>query len=105
MLCDLPQKIEVLFSFIKSHLKSKTLVFVSSRKEVRFLYESFKCMKPGVPLLQLHGKQKQTMRTHTYYDFVSSHPCSLQIVAEGGGGAVLYGYRRLGRSVRLPRGQ
>lgn len=94
MLCDLPQKIEVLFSFIKSHLKSKTLVFTSSRKEVRFLYESFRRMKPGVPLLQLHGKQKQTMRTHTYYDFVSGGRVSSIVVAEGGGGAVLHGHRR-----------
>lgn len=94
MLCDLPQKIEVLFSFIKSHLKSKTLVFTSSRKEVRFLYESFRRMKPGVPLLQLHGKQKQTMRTHTYYDFVRDDDVTLSLAAEGGGGAVLHGHRR-----------
>lgn len=70
MLCELNQKIELLFSFIKSHLKSKTLVFASSRKEVRFLYEAFRRMKPGIPLLHIHGKQKQTMRTYTYYDFV-----------------------------------
>lgn len=70
VLCELNQKIELLFSFIKSHLKAKTLVFASSRKEVRFLYEAFRRMKPGIPLLHIHGKQKQTMRTYTYYDFV-----------------------------------
>ena len=70
MVCDLSHKVELLFSFIKSHLHSKTLVFASSRKEVRFLFEAFRRLKPGVPLLHLHGKQKQTMRTYTYYDFV-----------------------------------
>ena len=61
---------ELLFSFIKSHLRCKILVFAASRKEVRFLYEAFRRMKPGVSLLHLHGKQKQTMRTYTYYDFI-----------------------------------
>ena len=72
MVCELGQKLELLFSFLKSHLRAKTLVFVNSRKEVRFLFEAFRRMKPGVALMHIHGKQKQTMRTYTYYDYVSS---------------------------------
>ena len=48
MVCELGQKLELLFSFLKSHLRAKTLVFVNSRKEVRFLFEAFRRMKPGV---------------------------------------------------------
>ncbi|KAJ5811322.1 ATP-dependent RNA helicase dbp4 [Penicillium riverlandense] len=55
----LPQKLDTLWSFIRSNLKSKTVVFLSSGKQVRFVYESFRHLQPGIPLLHLHGKQKQ----------------------------------------------
>lgn len=55
----LPQKLDVLWSFIRSNLKSKTMVFMSSGKQVRFVYESFRQLQPGIPLLHLHGRQKQ----------------------------------------------
>lgn len=55
----LPQKLDVLWSFIRNNLKAKTLVFLSSGKQVRFVYESFRHLQPGVPLLHLHGRQKQ----------------------------------------------
>ncbi|KAH8433429.1 RNA-dependent ATPase HCA4 [Aspergillus melleus] len=55
----LPQKLDVLWSFIRSNLKSKTIVFLSSGKQVRFVYESFRHMQPGIPLMHLHGRQKQ----------------------------------------------
>jgi ATP-dependent RNA helicase DDX10/DBP4 len=40
------------------------------RVQVRFVYECFRCMQPGTPLLALHGKIKQARRTHIYFDFV-----------------------------------
>ncbi|KAL4960813.1 RNA-dependent ATPase HCA4 [Aspergillus stella-maris] len=55
----LSQKLDTLWSFIRSNLKSKTIVFMSSGKQVRFVYESFRHMQPGIPLLHLHGRQKQ----------------------------------------------
>jgi len=36
--CELDQKIDILWSFIKSHLRQKSLVFISSQKQVRFIY-------------------------------------------------------------------
>lgn len=71
MVIPIEEKLNVLYSFIKSHLKCKILVFVNSCKEVRFLYESFRQMKPGVPVMQIHGRQKQSMRTYEYFDFIS----------------------------------
>ncbi|CAG8544694.1 5589_t:CDS:10 [Ambispora leptoticha] len=69
IICPLPQKLDYLFSFIKSHLKSKVLVFLSSCKQVRFVFETFCKMHPGVPLLHLHGKQKQTKRVEIFNKF------------------------------------
>jgi ATP-dependent RNA helicase DDX10/DBP4 len=58
----LPEKLNTLFGFIKASLKSKIIVFLSSGKQVRFVYESFRHMQPGIPLLHLHGRQKQAAR-------------------------------------------
>lgn len=55
----LPSKLDILWSFVRSNLKSKTIVFLSSGKQVRFVYESFRHLQPGIPLMHLHGKQKQ----------------------------------------------
>ena len=58
----LPEKLDTLWSFIRANVKSKILVFLSSGKQVRFVYESFRRLQPGIPLLHLHGRQKQTAR-------------------------------------------
>ena len=55
----LANKLDTLWSFIRSNLKSKTVVFLSSGKQVRFVYESFRHLQPGIPLMHLHGRQKQ----------------------------------------------
>jgi ATP-dependent RNA helicase DDX10/DBP4 len=60
--CPLSEKLDTLYGFIKTHLKTKALVFMSSCKQVRFTYETFRRLHPGVPLLHLHGKQKQSLR-------------------------------------------
>jgi ATP-dependent RNA helicase DDX10/DBP4 len=58
----LPDKLDTLWSFIRANVKKKILVFFSSGKQVRFVYESFRHLQPGIPLLHLHGRQKQTAR-------------------------------------------
>lgn len=55
----LPKKLDTLWSFIRSNLKTKTIVFMSAGKQVRFVYESFRHLQPGIPLMHLHGRQKQ----------------------------------------------
>ncbi|TFY69593.1 hypothetical protein EVG20_g3085 [Dentipellis fragilis] len=71
VVCDLNRKLDILWSFIKTHLQSKTLVFMSSSKQVRFVFETFKRLHPGVPLLHLYGKQKQMTRLQTFTRFTS----------------------------------
>jgi ATP-dependent RNA helicase DDX10/DBP4 len=59
IITPLPQKLDILWSFIRNNLKTKAMVFLSSGKQVRFVYESFRHLQPGIPLLHLHGRQKQ----------------------------------------------
>ena len=63
-------KLDTLFSFLKSHPKSKCLVFFSARKQVRYAYQAFKTLKLGQNLFELHGKQDQNKRTAIYFQFV-----------------------------------
>ena len=62
IVCSLPEKLDTLWSFIRANVKSKILVFLSSGKQVRHVYETFRRLQPGIPLLHLHGRQKQTAR-------------------------------------------
>lgn len=65
----LPDKIDHLWSFLRTHVQAKTIIFASSCKQVRFLFETFCRLQPGVPLLHLHGKQKQPRRMTVFADF------------------------------------
>ena len=67
--CQLPDKLNILFSFIRSHLTCKSIVFLSSCKQVKFTYETFRRMQPGVPLMALYGRQKHLKRMAIYEDF------------------------------------
>ncbi|KAK2871585.1 ATP-dependent RNA helicase dbp4 [Arthroderma sp. PD_2] len=82
----LPDKLDTLWSFIRSSLKSKIIVFFSSSKEVRFVYEAFRHMQPGIPLLHLHGRQKQGARVDITHKFSTSKNSCLfatDVVARG----------------------
>lgn len=69
--CELQDKLSMLYSFIRSHVTSKIIVFISSSKQVKFVYESFRRMRPGVPLMALYGRQKHLKRMGIYNDFCS----------------------------------
>ena len=69
MVCALPDKLNLLWSFIKTHLDAKVVVFLSTCKQVKFVYEAFRKLRPGVPLRCLHGKMKQMKRMAVFYDF------------------------------------
>ncbi|CAH6723178.1 ATP-dependent RNA helicase Dbp4p [[Candida] jaroonii] len=82
----LNDKLDVLWSFIKSHLNSKILVFFSSSKQVQYTYETFRKLQPGMSLLKLYGRHKQTSRLETTVKFSQAqHAClfATDIVARG----------------------
>lgn len=83
---EVDDKLNTLFGFIRSHLKSKIIVFFSSSKQVRFVYETFRKLQPGIPLLHLHGRQKQAARIDVTDKFSSGrHTClfATDIAARG----------------------
>ncbi|TXT03897.1 hypothetical protein VHUM_04320 [Vanrija humicola] len=73
----LERKLDALWGFIKSHLKMKGVVFVTSGKQVRFIFETFRRLHPGLPLMHLHGKQKQPTRMAIFEKFSSSNSALL----------------------------
>ncbi|KAL2070565.1 hypothetical protein VTL71DRAFT_13591 [Oculimacula yallundae] len=86
VITPLADKLNTLFSFIRNSLKAKIIVFLSSGKQVRFVYESFRHMQPGIPLLHLHGRQKQSARLDITQKFSSSkNSCifATDVVARG----------------------
>ena len=91
-MCEQHEKLDVLWFFVKNHLKSKTIVFLSSCKQVRtlsskyfktynvigvcfvvlqvrFVYEAVRRMRPGVPVMCLHGGMQQMKRIASYESF------------------------------------
>ncbi|KAK0119795.1 ATP-dependent RNA helicase dbp4 [Cadophora gregata] len=86
VITPLAEKLNTLFSFIRNNLKAKIIVFLSSGKQVRFVYESFRHLQPGIPLLHLHGRQKQSARLDITSKFSSSkNSCifATDVVARG----------------------
>ncbi|XP_009795697.1 DEAD-box ATP-dependent RNA helicase 32-like [Nicotiana tabacum] len=69
MLVPLDKKLDMLWSFIKAHLNSRILIFLSSCKQVKFVFEAFKKLRPGIPLKCLHGRMKQDRRMGIYSQF------------------------------------
>jgi ATP-dependent RNA helicase DDX10/DBP4 len=69
IICPIEEKMDTLWSFLQASKKSKILCFFSSAKTVRFVYESFRHMQPGIPLLHIHGRQKQGARLDTTAKF------------------------------------
>ncbi|KAM2020660.1 hypothetical protein ACFX16_042771 [Malus domestica] len=59
----------MLWRFIKKNLKSRVLVFLSTRKQVQFIYEAFTTLRPGISLMALYGKLDQLKRMATASEF------------------------------------
>lgn len=70
VVCELHQKVNMLYSFIRNHLKKKIIVFFACCKEVQYLFRVFCRLRPGMPILALHGKQQQLKRVEVYNDFL-----------------------------------
>lgn len=86
LVTPLHEKIDTLYGFLKANLNSKIIVFLSSGKQVRFVYESFRQLQPGIPLLHLHGRQKQIARLDITARFRSAkHSClfATDVIARG----------------------
>ncbi|MDR3582247.1 MAG: DEAD/DEAH box helicase [Candidatus Pacebacteria bacterium] len=81
MTVDAKDKIDVVFSFLKSHTKHKILLFLSSCKQVRYMYEALRKLRPGISLYELHGRQKQAKRSDIFSKFANSSGMSAALFA------------------------
>ncbi|KAK9297577.1 hypothetical protein QLX08_008794 [Tetragonisca angustula] len=69
VVCALEDKISMLWSFIRNHLKQKIIIFFSSCKQVKYIYEVFCRLRPGISLLALYGTLHQLRRMEIYNTF------------------------------------
>ena len=70
VICDADQRFLLLFSFLKRNLKKKVIVFFSSCNCVTYYSELLNYI--DLPVLDLHGKQKQQKRTNTFFEFCNA---------------------------------
>ncbi|KAL7721046.1 ATP-dependent RNA helicase [Entamoeba marina] len=72
MVVEDSEKLNVLFSFIRTHTNSKMIIFFQTCKQVRFIFEAFKKLRVGTILYLLYGKQSAKSRNQTFLDFGKS---------------------------------
>ena len=70
VICDSDKRFLLLFSFLKRNLKKKVIVFFSSCNCVKYHSELLNYI--DLPVLDLHGKQKQQKRTNTFFEFCNA---------------------------------
>ncbi|KAG8220086.1 P-loop containing nucleoside triphosphate hydrolase protein [Butyriboletus roseoflavus] len=70
VVCPSDRRFLLLFTFLKKNLKKKTIVFFSSCNSVKYHGELLNYI--DVPVLDLHGKQKQQKRTNTFFEFINA---------------------------------
>eukprot|EP00118_Oscarella_pearsei_P005245 m.23873 g.23873 ORF g.23873 m.23873 type:complete len:685 (+) comp28544_c1_seq3:30-2084(+) len=77
IVCELHEKLNLLFSFLKCHTKFKLLIFLSSCKQVKYFFEAFRRLRPGLPVMALYGRQNQMKRMAIYEDFCRRNAAAL----------------------------
>ena len=70
VICEADMRFRLLFTFLKKHPKKKIIVFFSSCNCVKYYAELLNYI--DLPVLDLHGKQKQQKRTNTFFEFVNA---------------------------------
>ncbi|OLL25849.1 ATP-dependent RNA helicase has1 [Neolecta irregularis DAH-3] len=70
VVCESDKRFLLLFSFLKRNLKKKIIVFISSCNGVKYYAELLNYI--DLPVLDLHGKQKQQKRTNTFFEFCNA---------------------------------
>jgi ATP-dependent RNA helicase DDX18/HAS1 len=66
-ICPVEKRLLLLFTFLKKCLTKKVMVFLSSCNSVKFHTEFLNYI--DIPVLGIHGKQKQTKRSTTFFEF------------------------------------
>ncbi|XP_013174124.1 PREDICTED: probable ATP-dependent RNA helicase pitchoune isoform X2 [Papilio xuthus] len=64
------RRMMVLFTFLKKNRKKKVMVFLSTCMSVKYHHELFNYI--DLPVMSIHGKQQQTKRTTTFFQFCNA---------------------------------
>ncbi|OBZ78905.1 ATP-dependent RNA helicase HAS1 [Grifola frondosa] len=75
VVCPSDRRFLLLFTFLKKNMKKKIVVFFSSCNSVKYHAELLNYI--DVPVLDLHGKQKQQKRTTTFFEFCNAESGTL----------------------------
>ncbi|XP_076048695.1 putative ATP-dependent RNA helicase DDX10 isoform X2 [Oratosquilla oratoria] len=67
--CEVHNKFTFLWSFVRHHRKKKLLVFLATCKQVKYIYDIFCKLHPGLSVLCLHGAMHQLRRMAIYDEF------------------------------------
>jgi ATP-dependent RNA helicase DDX18/HAS1 len=70
VICEADMRFRLLFTFLKKFSKKKIIVFFSSCNCVKYYSELLNYI--DLPVLDLHGKQKQQKRTNTFFEFCNA---------------------------------
>lgn len=70
VVCDSDKRFLLLFTFLKRNAGKKIIVFMSSCNSVKYHAELLNYI--DVPVLDLHGKQKQQKRSTTFFEFCNA---------------------------------
>ena len=70
VICQADMRFRLLFTFLKKFSKKKIIVFFSSCNSVKYYSELLNYI--DLPVLDLHGKQKQQKRTNTFFEFCNA---------------------------------
>ncbi|KAK3922198.1 putative ATP-dependent RNA helicase pitchoune [Frankliniella fusca] len=70
VVCPSENRFLLLFTFLKKNRKKKVMVFFSSCMSVKFHQELLNYI--DLPVLAIHGKQKQAKRTTTFFQFCNA---------------------------------
>lgn len=75
VVCDSDKRFLLLFTFLKRNAGKKIIVFMNSCNSVKFHGELLNYI--DVPVLDLHGKQKQQKRSNTFFEFCNAESGTL----------------------------
>lgn len=70
IVCPSDKRFLLLFTFLKKNRKKKVMVFFSSCKSVKYHHELLNYI--DLPVSCIHGKQKQTKRTQSFFQFCNA---------------------------------
>lgn len=75
ILCEPKRRFDVLYNFLRRNKDKKIMVFMSACLEVKYYYELLNYI--DVPVMAIHGRQKQSKRSTTFFQFCKAPSATL----------------------------